>query len=275
LNFLYSFVLASPEIIFIWQGRFSNEAQQNAARSFAEKIKSNRTITLFNEGEESDEFWSFLQGGKTNNYYGSGEMNLSIMNRKRPEIHPRLYLCSNATGTVKIDEIHNFAQDEQDNPQNHNHLLILDSFYEIYVWIGSYSMPIEKKLGMQAAIEYLEKSTVNHDKDTKVWVTYPFQEPIGFTSQFRGWNNTKFPNEKKNLQVAKIPVQEILKDYVRDTYSYVELQQDPLPPGVNPKKLEIYLSESEFETVFKITRAQFNKLPLWKAERLKQQFNLY
>ena len=37
-----------------------------------------------------------------------------------------------------------------------------------------------------------------------------------------------------------------LKKLSRDKYSLAELQKKPLPEGVDPKKLESYLSEEEF-----------------------------
>jgi hypothetical protein len=274
LNFLHTFVLLTASRIFIWQGRNSNDSEKETARLFAERLKQDREIVNLTEGNESSEFWTHLKGGK-GSYYGTGEYRIeTTMSLKMPATHPRLFLCSNATGSVKIDEIANFAQDEQDNPQNENHLLILDAFYEIYVWIGKYSMSIERKLGMQAALEYVEKSAFGHSKNTPFWVTHPFQEPLGFTAHFRGWSTLKFP-PKLPGPVAKIPLQDVLKDYTKDTFTYAELQQDPLPPGVNPKKLEMYLSDQDFETVFKMPRSQFIKLPAWKADRLKQQANLY
>ena len=40
---------------------------------------------------------------------------------------------------------------------------------------------------------------------------------------------------------------EELKKLSRDQYSLAELQKKPLPEGVDPKKLESYLSEEEFK----------------------------
>ena len=71
------------------------------------------------------------------------------------------------------------------------------------------------------------------------------------------------------------PVEEVLQRYTVVTYTYEELLQDNLPPGVNPTKLEQYLGQEEFEKVFKMTRAEYMKLPMWQADKLKQDVKLF
>jgi len=58
-------------------------------------------------------------------------------------------------------------------------------------------------------------------------------------------------------------------------YPYAILSQSPKPSKCDPKKLELYLNSSDFETVFKMSSQTFESLPSWKQEFLKQQVNLY
>jgi hypothetical protein len=45
---------------------------------------------------------------------------------------------------------------------------------------------------------------------------------------------------KKNLQeVPPVPIDKVLEEYRKDTYSYQELLADPLPKGVDPSALEV------------------------------------
>jgi len=67
----------------------------------------------------------------------------------------------------------------------------------------------------------------------------------------------------------------VYKDYIPKTYSYDDLLKDPLPPGVEPTKLEQYLEDSEFANVFSMSKSEFDSLPAWKAEKLKQQAGLF
>jgi len=57
--------------------------------------------------------------------------------------------------------------------------------------------------------------------------------------------------------------------------SYEVLKRRPLPAGLDRTKLETYLSDEEFETVFKSTRAQFAKLPVWKQKATKNELGLF
>lgn len=45
-------------------------------------------------------------------------------------------------------------------------------------------------------------------------------------------------------------VEDILSKLSRDRYTLAELQERPLPEGVDPSKLESYLSDEEFQVSF-------------------------
>lgn len=45
-------------------------------------------------------------------------------------------------------------------------------------------------------------------------------------------------------------VQEVLSQLSRDRYSLKELQEKPYPPGVDPLRLESYLTDEEFQVQF-------------------------
>lgn len=53
------------------------------------------------------------------------------------------------------------------------------------------------------------------------------------------------------------------KDPVENQMSYADLK-GIFPPGVKPDKKEQYLSDEEFESLFKMSKEEFNKLKLWK-----------
>merc|ERR1712130_857588 len=79
------------------------------------------------------------------------------------------------------------------------------------------------------------------------------------------WSREKYPASKRSHPPAQVPVMSVLQDYLPKVYSYEELLQDPLPPGVDSTRLEHYLTEEEFEKVFKMTRSEFVLIPAWKA----------
>jgi hypothetical protein len=149
--------------------------------------------------------------------------------------------------------------------------------------------------------------------DSNLVIVNPCQEPLEFTRHFHGWGphrsryltdlysaivqnlggSTDAPQEsatpttvKKQQQdqqsVKKVNVsREVFSavdrynDYTRKTYPYEELLRTPPPLGVDSSKLEQYLSLEEFETVFGMSKAQFDKSPVWKQEKMKKQVYLF
>ena len=48
----------------------------------------------------------------------------------------------------------------------------------------------------------------------------------------------------------KIAVDDLLSKLLRSRYSFAELQERPLPEGVDPLRLESYLEDEEFEVCY-------------------------
>ena len=48
-----------------------------------------------------------------------------------------------------------------------------------------------------------------------------------------------------------------------------------MPKGVNRSKLESHLSDGDFFSVFKMSREEFYRLPIWKQNFLKKMHNLF
>jgi supervillin len=87
----------------------------------------------------------------------------------------------------------------------------------------------------------------------------------------------------------------VLAQLNRSEYSASILRQKPLPDGVNPLKLENYLSDQEFQVnlafcfnlnerfyyfdyfkeILHTTKQQFAELPAWKQKNLKIKARLF
>lgn len=70
-------------------------------------------------------------------------------------------------------------------------------------------------------------------------------------------------------------LEDILGKMTKTRYTYEELLEDDLPEGVDPKRLESYLDDEEFEIIMEISREGFYKLPQWKQDKIKQQVGLF
>lgn len=72
----------------------------------------------------------------------------------------------------------------------------------------------------------------------------------------------------------KFPLESVYKLYQKQIYPYSILLSENLPEGVDRQHLETYLSDEEFETVFKMKREKFNELSEWKRLALKEKVYL-
>lgn len=57
--------------------------------------------------------------------------------------------------------------------------------------------------------------------------------------------------------------------------SLQEVRERRLPNGCDLKHLEQYLSDEDFESVFKMSKAKFEEQPKWKQIAMKKDANLF
>ena len=72
-----------------------------------------------------------------------------------------------------------------------------------------------------------------------------------------------------------LPVQDLLDKLQKTRYTWEELQERPLPEGVDPLKLEAFLEDEEFEEVLGMKRDTFYAMPSWKQSNIKKENGLY
>ena len=73
----------------------------------------------------------------------------------------------------------------------------------------------------------------------------------------------------------RVDVEDELLKYERTRFSLEILKQRPLPEGVDPARLETYLSDDDFKKVFKMDKEHFSKLPAWKQTKSKKEVGLF
>jgi len=58
--------------------------------------------------------------------------------------------------------------------------------------------------------------------------------------------------------------------------SYAELKAaTDLPSNIDTNKKEDYLSDAEFASLFKVSRADFERTPKWKKDKIKKELGLF
>ena len=161
-------------------------------------------------------------------------------------------------------------------------VMILDTYDELFVWIGVGANVEERKGALQTVKEYMktDPSGRNEDETTLLQINQGF-EPPNFTAQFIGWNYDLWSQSKNILQVraeinaenAGISVDECLANYGKK-YAYEDLKNVSFE-GVDSTRKEDFLLDGEFEQVFKMSRSEFDKLPVWKKLDAKRKLELY
>jgi hypothetical protein len=276
LNSGDAFVLVNPDSEFVWYGRGANDEEREAAKKISAKLAGSRNVVEVNEGEEPEEFWSTL-GGKTE-YPTSKTM-------EEGGRDPRLFQCSNVTGDFVVEEIFNFNQDDLTNDD----VFLLDTYDEVWVWVGTDANKREKTEAFQAALDFVANAPDGRDKDTPILKCNSGAEPIMFTSNFFGWDDTKFSSgeggdpylEKLKQLKGEAAVEQITSALdalgyrpFTEKYTYEEIKSKTVKK-LDPLAREKYLSDEEFQQVFGMSPDAFEGLAAWKKKQLKKKTGLF
>ena len=278
LNSNDAFILKTKKALYIWFGKLCNGDEREMTR-VASRIISGRDYELIVEGKEPHEFWINLGGKAT---YTKSREDQSFA------VEPRLFQCSNASGTFRAEEIVGFIQEDLCETD----VMILDGWFDIFVWIGNGANVEERKKAPQLALDYLRKDSGRRDPNTPIYSFQQGHEPLMFTGFFVGWNPSRFLTSEKYVQMkgqmkglssdqieSEIQVLNSSRAENRDhevIYTYEELKSGrPLPYDVDPSSKEMLLAEEEFKIVFGMGKSEFTKKPKWKQVDLKKKAHLF
>lgn len=174
-------------------------------------------------------------------------------------------------------------------------LFLIDNHHELWLWqgwwpereedldlsdqtgSGAVRWQAERKAAMQTAVNYWQKSQ-SGDESIPAYLVWAGLEPLEFKNLFPHWvdrNDVMELNMKAGKKESKILVEKELALLLRRTYSLSELMQRPLPDGVDPTQLEIYLSPDDFQELLSMSKEEFQKLPMWKQTAVKKEKGLF
>ncbi|XP_004601712.2 advillin [Sorex araneus] len=275
------FLLRAQTQHFLWYGKGSSGDERTMARELAALFCDGTTDTIA-EGQESSEFWDLL-GGKAP-YANDKRLQQEI------DAQARLFECSNKSGHFLVTEITDFTQDDL-NPGD---VMLLDTWDQVFLWVGAEANAQEKEGALQTAQEYLRTHPGHRDSDTPILIIKQGFEPPTFTGWFLAWDPHIWSEGKSYEQLKAelgdaAAILRITTDMKNATLSlntddgepiYYPLEvllkkNEELPEGINPAKKENYLSEQDFVSVFGITRGQFAALPGWKQLQMKKDKGLF
>ncbi|XP_075465787.1 villin-1 [Ascaphus truei] len=282
------FVLKTKGICYLWCGKGCSGDERVMAKSVADIISRGEKVVVA-EGQEPSEFWLAL-GGK------SQYANSKRLQEETLEISPRLFECSNQTGTFVATEIADFNQDDLDEDD----VFLLDTWDQVFFWIGKDANETEKKEAAFTVQEYLKSHPSARDLNTPIIVVKQGYEPPTFTGWFLAWDPFKWSNTKSyedlkselgdpntfeqfsleltSTQLDSFTSQTSFLAQPLRTYPAEELidkTTEELPEGVNPTRKEEYLSSADFTAIFAMSPNDFKALPDWKKQNIKKAKGLF
>eukprot|EP01121_Diplochlamys_sp_Union-15-3_P022084 TRINITY_DN9299_c0_g1_i1.p1 TRINITY_DN9299_c0_g1~~TRINITY_DN9299_c0_g1_i1.p1 ORF type:complete len:170 (+),score=44.18 TRINITY_DN9299_c0_g1_i1:237-746(+) len=168
-------------------------------------------------------------------------------------------------------------------------------FLRVFVWVGSRATEEKKKKAMEIAQEYSELAKQKDHKRSNIdtVVIHEGAEDILFKACFHAWEDAPTKTHASRVATpvstptrtlsASTPttvnkststsLDEALKQF-NQKYTYDVLINNP-PAEVDKSKLELYLLDEEFSTLFGVDRVAFNNLPSWKKLELKKAKKLF
>ncbi|XP_036892950.1 supervillin isoform X5 [Sturnira hondurensis] len=294
-------------LIYLWHGCKAQAHTKEVGRTAANKIKeqcpleaglhssSKVTIHECDEGSEPLGFWDAL-GRRDRKAY-----DCMLQDPGNFNFTPRLFILSSSSGDFSATEFMYPARDpsvvnampflQEDlysAPQPA--LFLVDNHHEVYLWQGWW--PIENKItgsarirwasdrksAMETVLQYCRGKNIKKPPP-KSYLIHAGLEPLTFTNMFPSWEHrediaeiTEMDTEVSN-QITL--VEDVLTKLCKTIYPLADLLARPLPEGVDPLKLEIYLTDEDFEFALDMTREEYNALPAWKQVNLKKAKGLF
>ncbi|XP_042254766.1 supervillin a isoform X6 [Thunnus maccoyii] len=296
----------SQALIYLWHGCKSQTHTREVAHTAANKIKehcpleaglhssSKVTIRECDEGAEPTGFWEAL-GRRDRKAY-----DCMLQDPGRFNFTPRLYQLSSSSGEFAAVEFLYPARDprqvnsmpflqEDLYAASQPALFLVDNHHEVYLWQGWWPQDSEstgsaqirwdsdRKCAMETVLQYCREK--NDKKPPKAYLIHAGLEPLTFTNMFPSWEHREDIAEitEREAEVCNqiILVEDVLARLCKTTYPLADLVARPLPEGVDPLRLEVYLSDEDFEKALDMTREEYGGLPSWKQVNLKKAKGLF
>ncbi|XP_060747345.1 gelsolin a isoform X2 [Tachysurus vachellii] len=188
------FVLVTPSGSFMWVGVGASDTEKQGARELCGILGV--TTSEIAEGGESGDFWASL-GGKT-------EYRTSSRLKDKMDTHPpRLFACSNKTGRFNIEEVPGEMTQEDLATDD---VMILDTWDQVFVWIGNEAQEEEKTEAVASAARYIETDPANRDRRTPIVKIKQGFEPPTFTGWFLGWDHDYWSSDPLDRAMAELQI---------------------------------------------------------------------
>uniref|UniRef100_A0A8B9LTZ5 Villin-like n=1 Tax=Astyanax mexicanus TaxID=7994 RepID=A0A8B9LTZ5_ASTMX len=174
------FLLKTDLVTYTWYGKGCSGDEREMGKVVSDVLsKQDKQIVM--EGQEPPQFWVAL-GGK-------GAYSSDKRFEREVALHsPRLFNCSNQVGQFRMTEVAQFTQDDLDEDD----VMLLDTWDELFLWIGNSANQYETQESYRCAVEYLKTHPAKRDPETPVITVKQGYEPPTFTGWFNAWDSHKW-----------------------------------------------------------------------------------
>uniref|UniRef100_A0A4W5LDL2 Supervillin a n=1 Tax=Hucho hucho TaxID=62062 RepID=A0A4W5LDL2_9TELE len=296
----------SKATMYMWHGCKAQLHTRDVGRTAANKIKeqcpleaglhssSKVSIHECDEGAEPTGFWEAL-GRRDRKAY-----DCMLQDPGKFNFTPRLYQLSSTSGefvameffypariTEEVNSLPFLQEDLYTASQPA--LFLVDNHHEVYLWQGWWPQDSEspgsahirwdtdRKCAMETVLQYCTEK--NEKKPPKAYLIHAGLEPLTFTNMFPCWEHREDIAEitEREAEVCNqiILVEDVLARLCKNTYPLADLLARPLPEGVDPLRLEIYLDNDDFEKALEMSRDEYELLPGWKQVNVKKAKGLF
>uniref|UniRef100_W5KH82 Macrophage-capping protein n=1 Tax=Astyanax mexicanus TaxID=7994 RepID=W5KH82_ASTMX len=174
------FVLKTPDSLFVWRGVGASADESDAAKHVVSFLGGKPTDVA--EGKEPAGFWSAL-GGKAE--YQSSKTLQKVVKT------PRLFGCSNKTGRLVVEEVPgDFTQSDLATDD----VMLLDTWDQIFLWVGNDANEVEKTGAPKIAKEYVD-SDPSGRRGIPITTIKQGAEPPTFTGWFQAWDSKMWDSD--------------------------------------------------------------------------------
>lgn len=140
----------------------------------------------------------------------------------------------------------------------------------------------ERRAALETAVSYWKAKFGEKSEEEfygiKGFVVWAGLEPVAFKALFPDWQDNedvKEINMEDGRTNTATPIVDVLIQLTQTEYPLSVIKERPLPEGVDPTRLELYLNASDFQEALGISREEFDQLPLWKQTNLKKERGLF
>uniref|UniRef100_A0A8C1P4C2 Villin-like n=1 Tax=Cyprinus carpio TaxID=7962 RepID=A0A8C1P4C2_CYPCA len=254
------FLLKTHQNVFLWYGKGCSGDEREMGKAVADLL-SEQDKQIVMEGQEPAAFWVAL-GGKAP--YATDKR----LEKEVAPHEPRLFECSNQTGRFLMTEVADFTQDDLDEDD----VMLLDTWEEIFLWIGNSANQYETQESYNSAVEYLKTHPAGRDPGTPITTVKQGHEPPTFTGWFNAWDahkwsvsqtgsysapggpgNIKSHNQRMSSSISNAYVDQSLSRAKPSGMLHSEqLVKTPnqLPQGLDPEKREVGTETFSVEASF-------------------------